>query len=480
MTPSKTGKIFFFLTLVLVLFQGLGHHAGASDDALEENTVSLDWSSITVLDLETAQRLAVADNPSIQATEIRIQQAKERISQARAAYWPRLDATASASRIWMPDNEYQDNLYSARMFDPGATIDDPQDYYQAGLTTTWLLFDGFERRYKTRRALNTKDQTISARDDARRLLLSSVSLSFLSAELARENIDIARTDEAFFNALLEEAKSRRQIGTGSLSDELNFQIQANAAISDRIQAEGAYKTALHSLAALLGLADASLPVHVELAPLEEATPEEMQVPDTRQMVAYALEHRPEILQTRLAIQNASLEKKMANSNYAPTINLTASVKGEREADARFEGDDFGNTIGLNMTFNLFSGGLYRAQSREAMQKEMEARKLLEDLKINITAEIRTTITNVITFQTQLKLQQSITRLSQENRDLVEKEYKAGQASLVRLNESQRELTSAQNRTALALVALRQSWWSLMSETGMITEDEAFNYLSNSN
>ena len=72
MTPSKTGKIFFFLTLVLVLFQGLGHHAGASDDALEENTVSLDWSSITVLDLETAQRLAVADNPSIQATEIRL------------------------------------------------------------------------------------------------------------------------------------------------------------------------------------------------------------------------------------------------------------------------------------------------------------------------------------------------------------------------------------------------------------------------
>lgn len=131
-----------------------------------------------------------------------------------------------------------------------------------------------------------------------------------------------------------------------------------------------------------------------------------------------------------------------------------------------------------MTFNLFSGGLYRAQAREAMQKEIEARKLLEAVKIDIANEIRTTISNVITTQTQLKLQQSITRLSQENRDLVEKEYKAGQASLVRLNESQRELTSAQNRTALALVALRQSWWSLMSETGMIMENEAFNYLNN--
>jgi outer membrane protein len=471
MNHSKTGKMIGCLIMALVLFQSLGHHADASSYALEKKDPPLDWESVDVLDLKTAQRFAVADNPSIQATEIRIKQAQERISQARSTYWPRLDATASVSRIWMPDNDYQDNLYTARIFDPAATIDDPQDYYRAGLAATWLLFDGFERRYRLRQTQNVKDQMISAWDDARRLLLSSVAASFLTAELARENIDIARADETFFKNLLEEAKNRRYIGTGSLSDELSFQVQVNAAISERIRAEGVFNATLHSLAALLGLPDASLPAHVKLAPLEKASPEEMEIPDTEQMIFYALEHRPEILQNRLTIENASLEQKMANSKYAPTINLTTSVTGDREADARFEGDDFGNTIGLNMTFNLFSGGLYRAQAREAMQKEMEARKLLEALKTSITAKIRTTAVNVITFQTQLKLQQSNTRLVQENRDLVEKEYKAGQVSLVRLNESQRELTSTQIRTALALVALRQSWYTLMSETGQITELE---------
>ena len=455
--------------LALVLFQGLIHHACASSYALGKNDPPVDWGKIDVLDLKTAQQIAMADNPSIHATEIRIMQAKERISQAHSAYWPRLDASASVSRAWMSDNNYQGNLDSARIFNPSATIDDPQDYYRTSLRTTWLLFDGFERRYRSRLAQNSKDQMISARDDARRLLFSSVSASFLSAELALENIDIARTDEAFFKDLLEEAKNRRHIGTGSLSDELSFKVQVNAAISERIRAEGFFKTSLHSLAALLGLSDASLPAHVELALLEKASPEEMEVPDTEEMITYALEYRPDILQSRLAIQNASLEKKVATSKYAPTINLTASVAGDREADARFEGDDFGNTIGLNMTINLFSGGLYRAQSREAMQKENEARKLLEALKTSITAEIRTRAVNVITFQAQLRLQQSNTLLVQKTRDLVEKEYKAGQASLVRLNESQRELTSAQNRTALALVALRQTWYALMSETGEITQ-----------
>jgi len=477
MNHGKKGQMICCLVLGLLLLQGLNHRVLASGYVPETNDSPVDWNEIQVLDLKTAQQIAMADNPSIQATEARIMQAKERISQAYSTYWPHLDASASVSRVWMPENSYQESLETARIFNPGATIDDPQDYYRTGITATWLLFDGFERRYRSTLAKNAKDQQVSARDDAKRLLLSSVAASFLRAELARENIGIAMSDEAFFKRLLEEAKTRYQIGAGSLSDELSFQVQVNAAISTRIRAEGLYKSILHSLAALLGLSDASLPAHVKLAPLEKASPKEMRTPDTEQMVVYALEHRPEVIQSHLTIQNASLEKKMATAKYSPTINLIASVTGEREENAEFEADDFGNTVGINMTFNLFSGGLYRAQSKEAKQKEIESRKNMEALKTSITADIRAAVVDVITYQAQLKLQQSNTRLVQENRDLVEKEYKAGQVSLVRLNEAQRELTSAQTRTASALVALRQSWYSLMSQTGQMTEAGSFNYMN---
>jgi outer membrane protein len=477
MNHGKTGQMICCLMLGMVLLQGLNHPAVASSNVPETSNSPIDWDGIHLLDLKTAQQIAMADNPSIHATEVRIMQAKERIYQANSTYWPRLDASASVSRISTPENSYQDSLDTARLFNPDATIDDPQDYYRTGINATWLVFDGFERSYSSRLAKNAKNQLISASDDAKRLLLLSVAASFLRAELARENIGIALSDEAFFKRLLEEAKTRRQIGAGSLSDELSFQVQVNAAISARIRAEGSYKSILHSLAALLGLPDASLPAHVELASLEKASTKEMATPDTEQMVTYALENRPEVIQSHLTIQNASLEKKIANAKHSPTINLIASVTGDREADAGFEGDDFGNTVGLNMTFNLFSGGLYRAQSREAKHKEIEARKLLEALKTSITADIRASAEDVITFQAQLRLQQSNTRLVQENRDLVEKEYKAGQVSLVRLNEAQRELTSAQIRTATALVALRQSWYALTSQTGQMAVEGSFNYMN---
>ena len=72
-------------------------------------------------------------------------------------------------------------------------------------------------------------------------------------------------------------------------------------------------------------------------------------------------------------------------------------------------------------------------------------------------------------QAQLRLQRINAELVQTNRDLVDKEYTAGQASLVRLNEAQRDLVTAQSRLALALATMRQAWFNLETVTGHILE-----------
>ena len=67
------------------------------------------------------------------------------------------------------------------------------------------------------------------------------------------------------------------------------------------------------------------------------------------------------------------------------------------------------------------------------------------------------------------LLRSNTALVERNRDLAEQEYTAGQGSLVRLNEAQRELTTAKNRLAFALVSMRRSWYALEAKTGRILD-----------
>ena len=114
-----------------------------------------------------------------------------------------------------------------------------------------------------------------------------------------------------------------------------------------------------------------------------------------------------------------------------------------------------------------AGGLDRSKTREAKRKETETRKALEQAWLDAAKGVRSSIANLRASQEQLLLLRTNEELIRRNRDLAEKEYNAGVGSLVRLNEAQRDLTAAQNRLALALAGMRQSWYALEAETGHI-------------
>jgi len=431
---------------------------------------SPDINTIEVLDLDTAVAVALAGNPTLAAAEDRVRQAKARLDQARSAYWPRLDATMSGSRLSLSDRVYEEQLTQARFFNPTIDIEDPEDYYRARLFATWVLFDGFERKFQNAAARTGVDQSKMAQREVRRIILSSVAQTYYAAQLAFENWVIARADADFNQRQLSEAQARRRSGTGSLSDELNFQVRVNAARAEEIRMERIYESTRYALAAILGIPKALFPSHLKLARLTAETGQDMQPPDPKPLVDYALEHRPDILRDELNLIQADLTVKIARADYYPAINFLASVDGERPEDASLEKDDFGNTLGVALSYNLFAGGLTRASVDEAKARVAENTKLLADTRIQVSSQVRSSLTNLIAAQKQLSLQRDNARLVKKQRDLVEKEYQAGQGSLVRLNEAQRDLTTTRGRLALALASVHNAWFELKTETGKILEE----------
>ena len=104
---------------------------------------------------------------------------------------------------------------------------------------------------------------------------------------------------------------------------------------------------------------------------------------------------------------------------------------------------------------------------EAKFAKKEAENTFEDTMISVKREVREAQENLCSAQEQLVLQRSNAQLVRQNRELVEKEYAAGQTSLVRLNEAQRDLIGAEARLALARVSLRQAWQDVKAATGEI-------------
>lgn len=431
------------------------------------SAVTTDWHAISELDLEAAVAIALADNPGLEAAAARLDQARARVDQARAGYWPRLDAHASGARVDQSDNAIRHNLAALQALNPATAIENPEDFYRTELSAAWTLFNGFERKFVNASARYGEQSSAAAWADARRQLVAAVARSFFSSQLALENIEIAKADERFNQRQLIDAEARQRMGTGPLSDVLNFQVRQNQAQTVRINQEYQYAVARYGLAALLGVPGSWLPAHVELARLAPETAAELSAPPVDELVAAAMDRRPDIQQAQWEIKQVDAQIKIVQADYYPSVVLAGSIGAERAGDAGFGRDDFGNRVQVSLSYNLFAGGLTQARVRENRQRMVELENSLEERALAVTAEVRSSAALVVAAQTQVVLQRASVDLVQRTRDLVEKEYQAGQGSLVRLNEAQRDLITAQGSLALALAGLRQAWVELEARAGLV-------------
>lgn len=458
-----------------------------------------------LLDLDRALRIALRDNPSLKAAEERVKQAKARIDQARAAYYPQVTAGMNLSKRWLSENEY--SAARDRALESGLTgfrnqltqaargalsgqtpvnvaalgragiegyagglaarglVEDSTESHSANLTAAWLVFDGFERKFQLAVSRFAHQESAAAYSEAQRLLLSAVASTYYRGQLARENLQIARADAEFNQRLLDEAKARRRVGTGSLSDELNFEIRVNAARSQVLSSERDYAVEMVALAELLGIPTVAFDAETQLAELSEETPDEMTAPEREALIAFALEHRPDLQRSRYAVNRSEASVGAARAAFFPTVSVSASKNALRTDNAKFREDDFGTTIGLNLSYTVFAGGRNKAGHALARAARSEAERTLDAAEIGVAADVASIVEALTNAQSEVLLQRENAEYVQRNRDLVEKEYKAGVGSLVRLNEAQRDLVQAQGRLALALASLRNAWFALKTATG---------------
>lgn len=424
-----------------------------------------------VLDLKTAQQLALQGNPSLQAAQARAAQARERVRQAWSRYLPRLEGTASASHVRSPQNQGQTLPSSGfSSITSGVFYSDREDIYRAALNATLTLFDGFQREFALASARFSEQGSQAAYREAQRVLLRAVADSYFLAQLARQRRLIAQADEAFNERQLKDAQAREALGAGSLSDVLNFQVQVNLARTQKIQAEQEERVALTGLAALMGLAEGTLSEHTTLAPLQEPDANLLQVPSIQEALEEATQHRPDLEQFRFAVRAAQANVGSAKSRFSPSLNLFSTLEGSRIHDAHFEDDDFGSSVGIAVVVPLFSGGEDVFKVREAEQSRREAQKTLHQATIDAASEVQAAVEQILGAQQQFRLQKENAALVQKTRDLVEKEYAAGQASLVRLTQAQRDLVLAQSQLAQSRIALENAWVRLHAATGRILDE----------
>ena len=415
-----------------------------------------------ILDLATARQIALADNPGLAAARERIAQAQARIKAAKSSWWPSLDLNAGGSRTRLSTNGYDQAVDLAML--SGTTADRTQESYRAGLNATWVLFDGFRRKFSDEMARLDEKAGISSLENSRRLLVQAVTAAYFNAQLATSRVTIAQADTDFYQDQLSEAEARHRVGSGRLSDVLNIRVRINAARAALLTARREREAALYGLAALMGIDNARLPEHPELEPMDE-DPKIGGECKVEELIALALGNRPDIREAEIRLRQLDAGLHQAKAPFYPAVVLGGGISAGPSDESSLDSDDISSTVSLNLTWNLFRGGGDRARQAELLAQKREATYRLQDLRNTIAAEVRQAVAMVSATAEQVELQRRTVELVGKNRDLTEQEYRAGQTTLTRLNEAQRDLITTRGRLAQALVGFRQAQLNLETVTG---------------
>lgn len=410
------------------------------------------------LTLAETRKLVLAGNPSVREALQRVSAAEAILMQAKSAYLPTITMTGSYGHI--------DASLHPEM-DPTTRYSDSFKQGAAGMQANWLLFDGFARRARTLAADYGVQQSRDLSEETNRLLVLSATVSFRQAQLAREGVEIAERDFAFNKNLEDDARKRFEAGALPEADVHNFSIRALQAESAALQARLNYDTARAVLAELMALPEASLPESMSPIGIEfDISGASPQLDDE---LKYALAHRPDYKALKSGQLLLAQQVRAAKGELYPKVALIGDINyTDREGYANSEQHgNYDSFVGVSASWDLFTGGR-KVNTVKEVQAEMRAlEEQQEALRLSIRSSLHRRIDEADTTKAIYERQEKIHELTKQVRDSVEKAYKAGAASITRLNEAQTDLTRARGAYSTAYIAYQLTLNQLDIETGRV-------------
>ena len=283
--------------------------------------------------------------------------------------------------------------------------------------------------------------------------------------MVSEEIELNAADRDFNQSFYDETEKKRVRGMAPRSDALNFKIRLEKARIRSLDSSRDYRLAILVLAELLGMPTAGIVQTPDLKP--ESVGMSLELAGLGTLLDTAWVTRTDLQEMKAGLNRAKAELGAAAGARFPQLFLTGDIGTFSRDDFRVERDNRTSSFGIIANWDVFTGGAKAAMVKAARADYAATLEDLNRLWDAIVGEIRQQLEIVRTAWEKLRIQREITAMTHGIRSDIEKEYKAGQASLTRLNEVQRDLRIARVRLARNRAEYLQSSEDLAAATGEI-------------
>lgn len=389
----------------------------------------------------------IGQSPEVQRALQNYAAVIQEIRQARAGYYPTLDATLGYGYEWTDkENGIQDQELDRR---------------EARLNLNQMIFDGFATRSEVQRQqARAASRASNYKDTAQRYVLAS-SRAYLEVQRREQLLQLAK--ESLYNhvKLYDQIRRRSESGMGTLAS--LQQAEGRLALSEvnMLAAENNLRDARANYRRVVGQ-----PVPETLEPFDSST---LVLPGTLEAaVEKGLANQPVAGLAQADVEAAVAQRDAARSRMYPRLDLEVERRWDENIDG-IEGDDEDLTAMLRLRYNLFNGGADKARIRQTEHQIGEAQAIQRDAQRQIRESVELSWNAHEILKRQLEHLEKHVRSSEDTRNSYKKQFDIGQRSLLDLLDTENEVFSAKNQLAEARVDSEIAKLRILTGTGEILE-----------
>lgn len=407
--------------------------------------------------LEVYQR-ALQNDPIIREADANRLASRESKPQALAALLPQISANGSYSnedqafsRTVLQQTDPRDPNSEIVPVDIATDADTRGWQYQLQLRQTLFRWDQWA-------ALKRADAEVAQAEAdyqaAQQELIQRTAQRYFDVLAAQDTVEAAEATQEAFARQLEQAEKRFEVGLIAITDVQEARAAHDQAAASVIQAKRALATAQELLRELTGEPFDTLAGPVDDMPLTSPDPQEED-----EWVSRALEQNLRLISARLATDIAKQDIRVARAGHLPTIDLVAarsdlddrgdqvSRRGGERAFSPADQSQTVDSIGVQVTFPIYSGGATASRVRQRVYLHRAARERLERTARETERATRDAYLGVLSEISRVRALRQALESSRTALQATEAGFEVGTRTTVDVLDARRQLFEAQTNYA---------------------------------
>jgi outer membrane protein len=404
------------------------------------------------LTLEDCYDLALKQSELIAINEDMIKTTEARFLQALSIVLPHLSFKATYFREESPPSSTPSDVASLK----------PHTSSEGKFNVTQTLFNGFKAIAAIKGSRLEKDQRIKEKERAQQLLLVDVSNAFYLLLETRRDIKTLKMIKKALADRIRELKARENLGRSKPSEVVNAKAQYYIVQSQIEVAENQEVLVRQILEFLVGR---------PVGELLDTFDRYISLQDLNHYLEKS-DSRPDVEAAKFAWEVAKKELQMVNSEFLPTVDLTANYYTQRTAFDK--GTDW--DVSIDVDVPIFNGTETLGKSREWELKADEKRLLFQRSRRSAPKDIKDAYSRL---KTAIAIQESVRKAyatSRLNYHLQKKDYERSLVNNLDVLTAIQTLQDSERNYIHALYETKRLYWQFRVSIGETIEEGPYDII----